>query len=150
MNLHYWIFTSFLLPSDSSKERISIFSSTYHSNVLTACTLPLWMIWPVVWSYPRIPVNFSQLYIGYGWSYVLECNIKFITPTPPNAGKLSSSQLKKYPKGKIMCWDIIHQDHKQKLKVNTCTKRSSELYNFAGSCILAQSMQTQGITRLGR
>ena len=111
---------------------------------------PLWMIWPVVWSYPRIPVNFSQLYIGYGWSYVLECNIKFITPTPPNAGKLSYSQLKKYPKGKIMCWDIIHQDHKQKLKVNTCTKRSSELYNFAGSCILAQSMQTQGITRLGR
>ena len=111
---------------------------------------PLWMIWPVVWSYPRIPVNFSQLYIGYGWSYVLECNIKFITPTPPNAGKLSYSQPQKYPKGKIMCWDIIHQDHKQKLKVNTCTKRSSELYNFAGSCILAQSMQTQGITRLGR
>ena len=112
---------------------------------------PLWMIWPVVWSYPRIFINCSQLYIGCGWSYVLECNIKFITPTPSkcrNTIKLIRNSKHILRQKNVLGYHTSISQSKSS-KLIYLQKGSSELYNFAGSCIVAHSM-TQGITRLGR
>ena len=88
------------------------------------------MIWPVVWSYPRIPINFSQLYIGYGWSYVLECNIKFITPTPSKCRH--TIKLIRNSKHILRQKNVLgyHQYHKQKFKVNIFTKKVLRVIQF--------------------